>query len=743
MLPATASGPSNLIVDSNSSPTEQEQTQHLQDKRWIPVQQRACDFGPLLFEQVSHNLVKNPNINSSHLFRADILHDSLDAGNVTKEWPLEDVRRMLQEYTLGDGLIAGFKIQRTIIRLMVPRNPQLDRPIAQTCYFLHSTGTNSIGKSLVVYVPHVSELEALPWYHPAVQYLAYLHTWLPSAPLASNTSPQSQSDSSLHQGTVSIHFCLFPSQTFPLPSRLLRTAEHLLATLHKHGQGCLAGYTKRVHHDQLISQQRVQDTYAELKRKHAKRLCDAWVEQTEPSKHVFEDLGIAAFLIELWRDMYHLPEDSDFSASRESVVTRPPFPGFVDIGCGNGVLTEILMLSGYRGWGFDARQRKTWKILSPSTKSVLKEMILIPAPLFDLYGPAPPPKSLRTLALSVLQRPSPPSSALQPPAQPWHNGIFPTGTFIISNHADELTSWTPLLASLSHSPFLAIPCCSHNLSGMRFRAPTHFNSHTADSHAPAYFAKNVIKGKSVPISIAAYIDSDNREVGQEDEPLEENKIVAQSGGSSSAVATLESAFTGAVISPTNGLHTSDREDTKYKPQQLEQLDTFVTGPSTLRKHSSGDLCTLAPAARAKQHSAYSSLCDWVSHLSTEVGYVVEREMLRIPSTRNVGIVGRAWLPDSPGPANSSSTSVTSRTDASLSSTESGLPSRPSSQDNAPSRRLFPSRRKRPSREQAEAAHLAAVRRERVVQIARREGADGKLWIQRCVGLGTGKGEAHM
>ena len=739
MLPETTSGPPNLIVESNSSPTEQEY--HLHDKRWILIQQRTCDFGPDLFEQVSHNLVKNPNINSSHLFRADILHDSLDAGNVTRECPLEDVRRMLRDYVLGDDLVAGFEIKRTIIRLMVPRNPQLDRPIAQTCYFMHSTGPDEVGKSLVVYVPHVSQLEDLPWYHPAVQRLAYLHTWLPPVPLASNTNLQSQSDSGVHQGTVSIHFCLFPSQTFPLPSRLSRTAEHLLTTLHKHGQGCLNGYTKRVHHDLLVSQQRLQDTYAELKRKHAKRLCDAWVEQTEPSKHVFEDLGIAAFLIELWRDMYCLPEGSELLVSRESAVTLPPFPGFVDIGCGNGVLTEILMLSGYRGWGFDARQRKTWKILSPSTKSVLKEMILIPAPLFDLYGPAPPPKSLRTLALSVL-RSSPPHYALQPPAQPWHNGIFPTGTFIISNHADELTSWTPLLASLSHSPFLAIPCCSHNLSGMRFRAPTHFNSHTADSHAPLYFAKNIIKGKSVPISIAAYIDSDDREACQENKPPEKTENIKQSVGTSSAVSTAESAFTGAVLPPSDGVHTIDCKETQFTTKQLEGLDPFVTEPNVPRKYSSGDLRSLAPAARAKQPSAYSSLCDWVSHLATEVGYVVEREMLRIPSTRNVGIVGRAWLPDSPGPADSSSTSINSHTNASRSSTESGLPSGSVSPEHAPSRRLFLSRKTRPSPEQVEGAKSVAVRRERVVQIARWEGADGKVWIQRCVGLRTGQSEVH-
>ncbi|MCJ1401781.1 tRNA(Ser) Um(44) 2'-O-methyltransferase [Xylographa trunciseda] len=736
MVSEASSGPSNLIVDSNSSSPELDY--HLQDKRWIPGQQRTCDFGPDLFEQVSHNLIKNPNINSSHLFRADILYDSLDAGNVTKEWSLEYVRWMLQEYSLDDDLLAGFEIKRTIIRLMVPRNPQLDRPIAQTCYFMHSTATDGVGKSLVVYVPHVSGLEELPWYHPAVQYLAYLHTWNLPAPIVSDTSNESRGNSDVRRGTISIHFCLFPSQTFPLPSRLLRTAEHLLSTVHKHGQGCLNGYTKRVHHDRLISQQRVQDTYAELKRKHAKRLCDAWVEQTEPSKHVFEDLGIAAFLIELWRDMYRLPEASVVSGSQDSVVLLPPFPGFVDIGCGNGVLTEILILSGYRGWGFDARRRKTWNILSPTTKSVLKEMILIPAPLFDLRDPDPLPKSLRTLALSVLCS-SPPSSALQPPAQPWHNGIFPTGTFIISNHADELTPWTPLLASLSRSPFLAIPCCSHNLSGMRFRAPTHFNSLNADSQAPAYFAKHINKRKSIPISIAAYMDSENEKDSRESETQERNACNKQSIVSLDELSTSESTLTGVGLPPACGPPPIDHKDTK---PALQQLDTFKSGPGIPRKVSSGDLRSLAPAARAKQPSAYSSLCDWISHLATEMGYVVEKEMLRIPSTRNVGIIGRAWLPGSPGAEDSSPTSVKSETNASLKSTESRPFSGVTLQENVPHERRRLIFRSRQSPDEVEAGKLTAARRARVVQIAKREGADGEAWIQRCVGMGTRNSEPH-
>jgi tRNASer (uridine44-2'-O)-methyltransferase len=39
-------------------------------------------------------------------------------------------------------------------------------------------------------------------------------------------------------------------------------------------------------------------------------------------------------------------------------------------------------------------------------------------------------------------------------------------------------------------------------------------------------------------------------------------------------------------------------------------------------------------------SAYNSLCEWVAQIAGDCGWVVEREMLRIPSTRNVAFVGR-------------------------------------------------------------------------------------------------------
>ena len=573
--------------------------------------QHSCEFPPDVFESLSLNLLKNPNINSSLLFRADILYDSSDNGLTDVQLSENEetqLRYWLREYNVRDGELPSFEVKRTIIRRMIPRNPQLDKPIAQTCLLLQSStdSTSDLKRSLVIYIPHAASIDEVPWYHPRVQSLAYMHCWDPIA----------SSDKS--QGTISLHYRLYPSESLPLSPRLLRTGQNLLSTIHKHGQGRLTGYTKRVHHDQMLSQQRVQNTYTELKQRHAPRLCDRWVEKTEPSKHVFEDLGIAAFLIELWKDMYDagndlLNQDGDGPANK-----RGAFPGFVDIGCGNGVLVDTLLREGYSGWGFDVRRRKTWDTFDEPTQHQLKEMILIPQTLFELHHDSKYPtyanggilsKGLSSAATTIEK------SVGDLPA--WHNGIFPLGTFIISNHADELTPWTPLLASISSSPFLAIPCCSHNLSGLRFRAPSVFNNNSADALAPSYFAAHINKSKSVAIAIAC---PDNEEI-------------------------------------------------------------FGQGPEQ------GDLKDLNAKARAKQPSAYSSLCDWVAHLAARVGYRVEREMLRMPSTRNVGIVGRAMMPE------------------------------------------------------FEEETLDA-RRERVSEIVINEKADGAQWVERARGLMRGKSSGH-
>ncbi|KAH0139644.1 hypothetical protein KCU67_g15101, partial [Aureobasidium melanogenum] len=109
------------------------------------------------------------------------------------------------------------------------------------------------------------------------------------------------------------------------------------------------------------------------------------------------------------------------------------------------------------------------------------------------------------------------------------------------------------------SPFIAIPCCSHNLAGARWRAP---------------------------ISKAA-----------------KEKAAAQRRQDSSA----------------SEINNND---------QLRENQAAETG--SLKK----------PAGTKNVQSAYASLCDYVSGLADDVGFVVETEILRIPSTRNTCILGR-------------------------------------------------------------------------------------------------------
>ncbi|KAI0020644.1 hypothetical protein F4780DRAFT_357752 [Xylariomycetidae sp. FL0641] len=437
---------------------------------WTPLYRMDCAFGPEIFSKVMMNLIRNPNINSAWLFRADILHEEDPQPEKRDKTPPSPQTIIVK--------FAHFDLAKLLVRRLIPRNPLRDQPLDQTCLLYHGQDTGELRRSLVVYMPHVSSPSEMPFYHPVVRGLAFLHEW----------------HAEESKATISMHYCFFDDHD--RDNKLTRTAFHLLSTLYKHGEGQKKGYVKKVHHDTIIPQAPFQTTYTRLKGKYARTLIENWAEVTDPTKHVFEDLGIAAFLIELWARMY---QDS-------------PFPGFVDIGCGNGLLVYILRQEGYTGWGFDARQRKSWMNYSElmdsgsgdEKKPSLRQHVLLPSIIQDQRGAEDP--QIHTLEGTG-------SSDLL------HDGLFPTGTFIISNHADELTPWTPILAALSDSPFIMIPCCSHDLSGARFRAP-------------------------------------------------------------------------------------------------------------------------APKQQGKPPSAYSSLVEWVAGIGRDCGWHVEKEMLRIPSTRNAAFIGR-------------------------------------------------------------------------------------------------------
>ena len=421
---------------------------------WRALYSHGCTFTRPTFVDCMLNLVRNPNINTSWLFRADILEDDEDEKAAL---PLSDDYQHAPELPEFQGL----RLRRRMVRRLIPRYPARDDALVQTCLFYDHASPDVgdiddnkvVERTLVVYLPHLAADAEFPFYHPKVRGIAFLHEW----------------NEGVRRGEISLSFRFFNDADLSV-AKLTRTAWHLLEVIHRHGQGRAAGYQKRVQHDALIPQRRVQDTYTVLKREYARSLIEGWVESTDPEKHVFEDLSIAAFLIELWADMY----------------PGGAFPGFVDIGCGNGLLVHILNREGYTGWGFDARRRKSWtqyNIVRPSRPEAsdaggnsLQQLLLLPPPVSR--------EGASDITISGFDE-----SLV-------HDGHFPKGTFIISNHADELTPWTPILAAISDCPFIAIPCCSHDLTGKKVRYkppkgnPKAFSSYAALVEKTAEIAKD-------------------------------------------------------------------------------------------------------------------------------------------------------------------------------------------------------------------------------------------------------------
>lgn len=534
---------------------------------------------PNSFVQTTEFLLENPNINSSHVLRADILFDST---GVLKT-PEEKEKGFARDVEAADVIepkatvnveplpardFPSFKLTRTVIRRFIPRNTHLDRALDQTCHFYEgSCGIPDLGSDgpekenhintkrpvryLVTYSPHCSSQEDVPYYHPSLRSLALLYyfDWDPSESLSTSEAPQGTA-------SLSVHFLQFPSNSpKSISNRLRRTLSFVLSTNLRLSLGSPSlASNGGVDHapkpkpfkDNLIPQHIVQNTYARLKTTYSADLNRNWVEKTEPSKHIFEDLAIAAFLIELWRGMYGvkpLPErDMDEKRDRKH---DPPFPGFVDIACGNGLLVHILLMEGYWGHGFDARRRKTWSTFPESTQAHLKEGLCIPKPFKDSMNNVEDITHPETETLS---------------------GTFNRGTFIISNHADELTVWTPLLATISNPdsplPFLAIPCCSHSLSGTRYRFPPPQSKPTEIS-SPSHEKPNKAD------------ESTQQPCSGDLKALRTSKIQAQ---------------------------------TDYNSQ-------------------------------SHQSSTYGCLTSKVMAVAEEIGIEVEKTKLRIPSTRNIGVVG--------------------------------------------------------------------------------------------------------
>lgn len=408
---------------------------------WLPVYEMPADFEAEHFERAMSHLIREPNINSTVILRADMLEHitynllgqietqvknspELPSFPATESFQTPLLQRDLNDIALRLDLALlnemNLKLSSSYIRRIIPRNPFKDHIIIQTCLLYKADKS-----VLVVYVPHISKKEDVPFYLPPVYTIGLLY----------------------REDTISIHYIPFEDDALfaqlDAAERPIRIALRLLQTLAKHSKGVKVGYEKRVNHDLVVSRVSFQNRYIELKKKYSGDLVANWVESTDPKKHVFEDLAVAAFLIELWNTHY---KDKEFE--------------FRDLGCGNGLLVNILILEGFKGKGIDARARKSWKTYPAEVQLNLLDQIIIPGIL--LTNPNAVPLIEYYSSENVLESP-----------KVCPTGEFPPNTFIIGNHLDEVTCWIPLLGF----PFMVIPCCSHALSGAKVRFPPRRASH--------------------------------------------------------------------------------------------------------------------------------------------------------------------------------------------------------------------------------------------------------------------------
>ncbi|CAK5276305.1 unnamed protein product [Mycena citricolor] len=355
---------------------------------WTPLISAPADFPPDIFEAATAQLVHHPEYNSTLILRSELIEETVS------NFPL---------------LVPVFKAAdlqpvRNIHRRLLPRRPGRDEPLDQHCTFY---GSQTAPNTLIL-TPVVPDSSAMPYYHPPVSHLAFRYL---------KTSPP----------TLRVEVVLLSSNVPIDPnSRLYRTALALLDTVHRYGWGTATNYQKRVNHDRVVPREAYQDLYLVMREKF-KGMVDTWAESTDPLKHVFEDIGIATFLILLWKDTFPSVEEGSSLNEPWKGWGRPP-SGFLDFGCGNGLLTHILVSCGYPGFGVDLRARVSWEAYPAETRAHLRVGAFTP---------------------DVLHISSPENPFASPP-----------GVFIIANHADELTPWTPLLATrVGASGFLNIPCC--------------------------------------------------------------------------------------------------------------------------------------------------------------------------------------------------------------------------------------------------------------------------------------------
>ncbi|GJJ71001.1 tRNASer (uridine44-2'-O)-methyltransferase [Entomortierella parvispora] len=390
--------------------------------------------------------------------KVEIIQDTHNDSTAIKDKDSQEVETQQREGALSglsgkesyaETILEGRQADRTILRRLLPKRIKKDPEMEELLYFSHAQGQgeeeehtgeakqeSAQGKddiSQVTFAPvfkasepegqteGMSEIKRmekmLPFFYPKVRGFRYGYM------ADKDSEEEEQGDEidgvagSKRAGWITLDLFLAGDEG-EFTDKMQYAFKELFKKLYKWGVNTTKGFTSsRVKHDVLVPKELYERTYARIKEKYAQKWVETWPERTDALKFVFEDLGIAAWLVALWQ--------LERERSGMTGLQR-----FVDLGCGNGFLTHVLNEEGHPGTGIDLAARKVWELYGENTK--LEAKTIIP-----------------------------------------DETVFEDVDWIIGNHADELAPWIPIIASRSKpfTRFVVIPCCFYGLSGSRYSFP--------------------------------------------------------------------------------------------------------------------------------------------------------------------------------------------------------------------------------------------------------------------------------
>ena len=161
---------------------------------WQYILCNPATYPPEIFTQVAIQLIHHPERNSKNIRRADIISDTDENPDLLTE-SAEKV----------DGMVCT----RSIRRRLMPRNPNLDPELEQTCRLYAADGEQ--WPTLVTYHCHYDDAVGVPYYVPDVLGVAF----------------------ELYEGHISLAYLPLPDKPCT-EERLHRVAINLLRTIHRH-----------------------------------------------------------------------------------------------------------------------------------------------------------------------------------------------------------------------------------------------------------------------------------------------------------------------------------------------------------------------------------------------------------------------------------------------------------------------------------------------------------------------------